>query len=235
MKKIFLLLTIFLASVPFFAQNLPDVYHESVKVSNGDVFDVSLGRIGWHQIEMNVQNNTSGALILKAKKTPLTNLPFGSINYFCFDNCYGQETDISPEVTILAGGNVLFTGDYEEAIGGSAIVSIRYDIFNSRNENEVIYFTVNYIESSYTSIDENSFDNSICFVKNREKSLLSYNFPSAGTRNIIVFDLLGNKIYNSRLINQSGNVDLPEMKQGIYMYVLKEAGKILKASKFIIQ
>lgn len=65
------------------------------------------------------------------------------------------------------------------------------------------------------------------------QSVLKYDFQSAGERQALIYNIAGVKVAEISLIQNCGSVILPNLPKGIYIYAIRENGKMTAGNRYI--
>lgn len=189
-----------------------------------------------------VTNGSASAKNVKVVRTE-NSVITGSINYFCWDQCYDPSTDTSiGHVAIAAGAtnSINFQGDYS-AMGNPGTTNVTYTFFDASNPGDKVSFNVNYYGSP-ASIGENGLTglNIGKAYPNPASSSFSFDYSvprSAQDVRIVIRDILGNVVQDVALSAGNGTVTLSasEMKEGIYFYSIVEGNRTLSTRKLVIK
>ena len=185
-------------------------------------------------------NNVSGSdkdVLVERRENLLFS---GHLSYFCWVQCYGYQTSVSPDpVPIPAGGFTdIFRGDLEtNAIPG--VDTVTYCFYVQTNPSDSV--CVRYIFDSTVGIPElpanknyiskpqpNPAGSSTTFYVNVAKASRS--------AQIKIFNMLGTEVKSVDVSDTRGSVKLnfPELRSGIYFYSLFVDGKASGTGKLMI-
>jgi hypothetical protein len=185
-------------------------------------------------------NNVTGAdldVLVERKENILWP---GHMSYFCWLQCYGYQTSVSPDpITIPAGGFTdIFRGDLEtNAIAGvdtitwcfyvqtnpSDSVCVRY-IFDSTVGIAEIPSNRNYISKAYPNPASTNTSFYVNIVKSSRAAQLK------------IFNMLGTEVKSVDVQETRGSVkvNVAELKSGIYFYSLWVDGKSTGTGKLMV-
>lgn len=240
MKKIvlvaFALLGVAAISV---AQSLQISYHDNVQ-SNGAVINVQGDANQAIKVGLHVKNISATQIEVKAKKNHITILP-NTENNFCFANyCYPPFVFVSSSSSVLTPSqkDTTFEADYN-AGGVTGVTTVQYVFFNVGNPNDSSWVNVNFqgtvgIEdiSAVVKIDAfpNPASNNVSFV---------YSVPSqVESQKIIIRNMLGAIVKTIDLGDKSTGkkqINIEDLKDGIYFYSVLANNKICQTRKLIIK
>jgi hypothetical protein len=234
MKKIILIsIALFAIIANGNAQVLPVLLHEGAEVASGAEFNVAESSIlGWHQIELTVKNNSTVEGTYKVKKTIISEVE-GSSNYFCFGVCFTDpQIMTSPDVTIQPNETLLFSGDYEQAIGVDGITTIRYDFYNITDPRSTIYVVVNYLNGNASGVDNSVAGNYFNVITENGKTQFVYNLEQ--NCSLFVYSASGQLVATQQIEAGASKTAIADnLQKGVYAYALQGNNKILKTGKFI--
>ena len=103
--------------------------------------------------------------------------------------------------------------------------------YNGQTQTLTIVFT----SDPTASIPSISDKNDILILNEGSNTSLKYNFAHSANRSVCLYNAVGTKITEFNLTNDSGQVLLPSLSKGIYIYAIKESNRFIKSGKFIAQ
>jgi len=186
-----------------------------------------------------VENISNQTIVAKVRAQEISIVP-GSLNYFCWAQCYEPGVLLSPSAVTLEPGQRMdaFYGDYVPQ-GQPGTTTMKYCFFNVANENDSICGIVNF-SASPVGIED---------VLNSGKPGISAAYPNpaerdiainyaigAGAGQIEVFSMLGKLVKTVRLQDLAGTVKLnvEDLPEGMYLYKLIANGKSIQTRKFLV-
>ena len=114
--------------------------------------------------------------------------------------------------------------------GGTVL--IRYYILDI-NDNPLDSVDVNIVNT--VDLPELN-DESILAYPNPTIDFLNIEIPNISNDNLfLLFDILGKKVYSTKLYFPVNNVDLRHLKSGIYSYKISNVNQLLKSDKLILK
>lgn len=205
--------------------------------------------------DVTVINGGTSTISVKVKRVPQT-LVSGSINYFCWAQCYGPSTNVSPTALTLAPGDTLtnFHG-YYAAEGNPGTSSIMYVFYDINNTSDSAYVTINfqtsatpeaaverYIVLNFGTTGVSDLSGNLPYlslISNpvQEHALFKYNLEgSVGTSKISIYNVLGEKINDLKLENIKGikSYSTSSLSSGVYFYSLITDNKVISSKKFVV-
>lgn len=240
MKKIVLFISLFLLGYQGFSQNLSLSYANG-QLPNGSTFMVSGDANFFMAAYVFVKNNSANPIDVFVKKTELY-LVQGTSNYFCWAQCYGGQTYISPEGIIINGGatdDLHFSGDYDP-MGHHGVTSIMYTFFDGNNPNDSAAVTVLF-NAGYTGIPETPGTSLISAVypnPAQTSASLDFNLPvSTVNASVLVRTLTGQTVAEFPLNGSTGqlSMDISGFESGLYLCSLYLDGREAKTVKLTVQ
>jgi hypothetical protein len=107
------------------------------------------------------------------------------------------------------------------------------------------YFVLHKGNALLDSVDVNIV-NTVDLPELNDESILAYPNPTIDFLNIeipnifndnlfLLFDILGKKVYSTKLYFSVNNVDLRHLKSGIYSYKISNGNQLLKSDKLILK
>ena len=239
MKKFTLLLMLFLGWETYlFSQSL--VYVQDGKVLNNGstviVKEVLEAEIYPHmKAHISVKNQTltdvpNATMTVSLVEESTSN---GSIGYCGWgtQNCsninYGSP--ISRTTTIQAGAEV---DPNIEVMGvDPENISFKLEYKLTYGENTQIIYVV--FTSEATAVSSFPKSTPIVVFNNESGTSVDYSFDSADNRQLFIYSIIGKKLAEINLSNNSGHIQLPNLSKGIYLYSVVENKQIIQAGKFI--
>ncbi|MBA2610759.1 MAG: T9SS type A sorting domain-containing protein [Bacteroidetes bacterium] len=176
------------------------------------------------------QVNTGSSKIVLKWEMVLVNLPLGWTVSMCdFGACYGSIPSMSTMDTIPVGGQGFLGLNVDPGtIAGSGIVKAYVYQDGYYSNGDTITWNIN---SSSVGIDEISLSNGISIYPIPARDVLNVNFKSGeqeGTYAYVI-DALGRKILNLSLSEQNNRIDISELNEGVYYFIIENSRKhILK-------
>jgi len=128
----------------------------------------------------------------------------------------GEVVDPHVDTQMIDPENVSFKVEYKLTYG-LGITQTIYVVFTSDN----------------TSIPSLSKTTPIVVVNNVNGTTINYNFESTANRQLSIHTIVGRKIAEINLTDNSGNVQLPNLTKGIYLYSVTENKQSVQSGKFI--
>lgn len=188
---------------------------------------------------LTVSNNTGSSLNVMCARTT-NNVASGHSSSFCWDQCYGAQTNVSDNpLPIAANGNSnAFVGDLHT--GGSAGTSdVTYSFYVEGNPNDQTTITIQY---NYTTGISNVITETASISSARPNpadafTTVSYNLKgNASNYTLELNSLLGAKVAQLNFSSNNGVLTIPteNLNAGVYFYTLKENGKTLSSQKLIV-
>lgn len=162
----------------------------------------------------------------------------GTDNFFCWGaNCYGSETYISTSHNTLDPGEVdnVDFGGYYDAYCDPATATVQYCFYPDTDPNDRTCVTISYNAMLSNSVSVIS-DNQTYFYPNPSSTTTKFMFSEKNCSNLIVFNNLGKIVKDINLFNQQSiNIDVSDLHQGIYFARLVKNNRLISTKKLIIQ
>ena len=230
MKKI--LLTLFtLAS--FVSVNSQSLTNSSLVIAPS-IFDPTL-----LVATLTVTNNTTSDVSVMCSRTA-NNLASGHSSSFCWDQCYGAQTNLSDDpLPIVANGtSTAFVGDlHTGGLAGTSDVTYSFYIEGNPNDQTAITIQYNYTTGISNVITETASISSARPNPADAFTTVSYNLKGNASNYVLELNsLLGAKVAQLNFSSNSGVLTIPteNLNAGVYFYTLKENGKTLSSQKLIV-
>lgn len=249
------LLTIILAAVMGFAsaQSLRFEHEGTIYANNDIVVCTELSEWGSELLQhMELRNMTERPISVIIEKVEIS-LVEGSTNSFCWGNCYGPDTFVSPVAVELAGGAVSgqnnglddlsfhhlidpeWTGNPEQYVVGTSVV--RYYAYPENNPDDKAIIEVWF---AYNAEDVAEISTSFGHAyPNPASSQVSFDYTVNGSNDVVVsvYNLLGQEVKSHRL-NSTGSrvvIATDDMQSGIYFCSFSVDGQVVATEKFIVK
>ncbi|MGE0636532.1 MAG: T9SS type A sorting domain-containing protein [Bacteroidia bacterium] len=232
MKKIATLLLAIFSSVFSFAQNYEFTYLALDQWA--DVNTMMTGRAY-------IKNLTSSSVNMKVKRIEHS-VVANTVNYFCWDVCYGPSTDISVNALTVAAGDTItdFYADYEPS-GNAGTSHIQYCFFNQADQNDSICVNA-YFYASPTGVetlmyaDANTLSSA---YPNPADGSTKINYTlrnEARSAKIELHNILGAKVKTIDLKEKFAAVEiqLSGLESGVYFYSLIVDHKTIASKKLVV-
>ncbi len=191
-----------------------------------------------HTSRITVNNVSGNDLDIKVRREVL-NLDPNHITYFCWGNCYGPGTEVSPDVRKITAGGFDDSGFYGDlATGGNSGFSrVKYCFYDSRNEADSVCHVFTYDLSSGIRTNRYSNFELVNLSPNPMKSnaVIDYNLNGMkySQAKLVVRSLTGAVIFDKTLTSPQGQINwnADNLNNGIYMYSIVVDGKPVVAKK----
>ncbi len=228
MKKLYVLALTLLAGSGLVAQSLSIVHSETHPYGDVNEFVIQS-----HAVVKNVGSSTLDVKVRRVEE----DLVSGSINYFCWKNCYEPAVSTSPDYLTLNPGDERtdFVADYESG-GRTGTSIIRYVFFDMNNPNDSASMTVNYLVTP-VGIEENVWTVLDPYPNPaNDKVVFEYQAGNSGEAQVVIYDLLGNVRKQARMIQGLNKleVNVQDLEPGVYFYVLKVDEKTSITKKLVV-
>tara|TARA_Y100000385_G_scaffold255384_1_gene280966 strand:+ start:589 stop:1305 length:717 start_codon:yes stop_codon:yes gene_type:complete len=235
-KSIFF--TLVLISFHASSQSLTLVPHESnVNVNNSTSL---LGDLG---TDIAVKNISSNTINVGVSRNVISSTG-GTINYFCWQACYGSLTDISPvaHASSFSPGHeelTKFQVHFDNQSIAPAFAIIKYCAFNVDDITDSTCVTVNYSVDPTSEIDEEEINLFNDFYPNPTStfSYLNYSILPTKAAEVIVTDILGTVVKNKIIQNSEGIVrlDMSNTPNGLYFANIYVDGKLDAIKRLLVR
>lgn len=253
MKKLLLTFVTLLAAVGGYAQSLSLVVYDHITkeeiatLNSGDTYDAGdaeynseYGRWNVSPIYFYIKNNSDNAgsanftdVEALTEAANLCNLTL------CVDgSCYPGIIAPTP-FSIPASGDYRKPLDFQILTGlnkPSGIATFKVSLkFSQDSEPCVFYINVNFDSSS--GIESVEALQGLKVAQDASDNIVArYAFDSVADRAVEIYNLAGEVVYRQALAGTNGEQTLSvSLNRGVYLYILKENGKAVKAHKFIVK
>jgi len=181
--------------------------------------------------EATVTNISGAAIDVKVSSQEISVVP-GSLNYFCWGQCYEPGITVSPDsLNIQPGGSIsgMFYGDYKP-MGNTGESVIKYCFYNSREIADSVCYNVTFNAFS-VGINDNPllsrgmgdpYPNPAVNVAN-----VKYAFTSIQGARMEVYDVLGQRVRSLGVEKAQGalKLDVTGLRPGVYLLQMVNNGK----------
>lgn len=236
MKKAILFFLV-LITVQASSQSITLVPHDSnVNVNNSTSL---LGDLGTDIAVKNISSNTISIGVSRE----VVNATEGTINYFCWQACYGSSTDVSPTAhaaSFSPGHEELtkFQVHFDNLSIAPASASIRYCAFDVNNESDSTCVIVNYSAEGTSNIEEEELSRFSDFHPNPASTYASLNYSilASQTAEIVVTDMLGTIVEKKIIQNSNGAIklDVSNTPDGLYFANIYVDGKLNTIKRLLV-
>jgi len=242
MKK-HLLLFVFLLGFGsmLFAQSLV-LQNDSLENLSGIVLKPDTTDKGAFLVHVYIKNSGTKDLNVLVKKTIINAVP-GTVNYFCWGNCYQPDTYVSDSYKTIAAGATNtkdFSADYIP-MGFKGKSEIRYTFFDKDNPNDsasvTMIFDYLWILSGVNSPAKDNNYVSVAYPNpTTDYFTLNYRIKNFNTAYVDLFNVLGTKAKRVPINASNGSlrVNVSDLKAGVYLFSFVADGKVLKSGKILI-
>ena len=234
--KFFILLFLSLNWLTIMSQNSITVDAHETNV-NFDCCQTLLGDIG---TEITVTNISNNSLEIKVSRELVAGNS-ESINYFCWNSCYGSHVNVSPGFKIFSPQQV-DKNSFQVHFDNMGIVpssaSIKYCAFDHNNPSDSACTIVHYSVESTSVLDNLSATYFSDFHPNPTSSItiLDYSINYSDVVEIVITDILGNITRKESISNQSGSLrlDVSDTKAGLYFANILVNGELKTIKRLVV-
>jgi len=200
--------------------------------------------------KLHIRNLTSSTMVAKGKRIETTVLP-GSSHYHCYGIiCYDDEMmgDITTfpdngdaeflDVEITPGNDTTLFRCYfkpRDVVGNACI---RYVVFAAADSTDSVYFDIcvdvlTSIEEQFKASELKVYPNPASEICNIDLSSIAIN---AQDYQLQVYDALGKKMKSTSIPmgSESTNIDVSDMAEGMYLFVVEKNGEAMKTGKLVV-
>ncbi|MCF8257181.1 MAG: T9SS type A sorting domain-containing protein [Flavobacteriales bacterium] len=186
-----------------------------------------------------VENISGSAVEVKVRSQEVSIVP-GTLNYFCWAQCYEPGVTLSPtSITLQPGERVnAFYGDYMPQ-GQAGISSLKYCFFNVANEADSVCSIVRFSASPVGINDPGATARpniSKAYPNPAANDLFIDYVVGEGVGRIDIYSMLGVKVKSLNLTGQQGrlNVNVASLPAGMYLYRLTVNGQEIQTKRFSV-
>jgi len=216
---------------------------QSLEVESYDtITHINSSTIADYQTHIKIKNVGSTAVTVNCKRIEFgdesTWCAFDS-NYFCWDLCYGNDVDWSLGGWEVQPGavNQDFSGHvYSTGNANSCLDSIRYTFYVNNNASDSTSVVVKFQSSPTFGLNEFKAQASSAYP-NPAKNYFFVELakqPKANTT-IDLYNLLGSKVRSISARSNKVEINVSDLKSGIYLYTISENGHAVETKKIVVK
>jgi hypothetical protein len=200
-----------------------------------DLYDTGFQAV---TVKANVRNISDQPLEIRVRRV-IDNVAEESENFFCWAQCYGPNTNVSPSGLIAQPNEVIsvFHGYYKNN-GSMEIATIRYVFFVVDNPSDSISFLASFNPQTINVQDLTKKNKSVDVFP--IPTTESVNFKLQGQLNephsLEIYSLDGRLINQIAFPSQSDlfNLSCTDYDNGVYLYLLKNNKEMIQTGRFVI-
>lgn len=191
-------------------------------------------------IEVDVKNISSAALDVICRKYEVEVIA-NTTNLFCWGLCFPPFVFESPNPVNIPAGETIseFSGHYT-ASGNAGVTEMRYSFSDQNNQNDSVYFYVNYLASTVgvgeLGADKFSVSNAYPNPATSQTSI-DYVLPqSSSSASIRIHNLLGAVVKEAVLTDRSGKttINVTDLNDGVYFYSVIVDNETIETKRLIV-
>lgn len=161
----------------------------------------------------------------------------------CWGNCTMENGNISKEHQIPASSAGIMcenNGGFHLNLSLMGVTEYQtakviYKAYDKANPSEAVTVTVNYeYNEQTTGISSATANQAVTVYQSGNIAELAYNFDSAATRQLNIYNVTGKLIASEMLVGANGTQTL-SVQKGLYIYSLTENGKVVATHKFVVR
>ena len=192
------------------------------------------------QESFDIRNNSEITVFVKVRREEISVVE-GTLNYFCWFQCYTPNTSVSPTSLAIAPGQSVpnFYADYQPyGIAGSSF--IKYCFYDENNPSDETCVIIEYRVSDVTSVNNaelvsvgNPQPNPASDVTKIPYVLRESNKGAA----LVVYNILGSEIKRQSVSGTSGTItlDVSDLQSGVYIYSFYNDNRLLASSRLVVR
>lgn len=244
MKKVYLLLAILGCVTPVFSQgfDLQLFDYAGNNITNG-VYAIPNVDAGASETDVKfiIQNNSGNPVDVRVMRENVQ-MPVGYTNSICFGMlCFPASQD-SPQQSITVnatgGRDSSFHGTFFNSQGTTGDLCATYKIFNAADESQFVTVRVYYGTCLTASVSENNLEAiSLSAYPNPASGSVLIKYNLSGEGQLFITDITGKVLKNIRLNNgtQSAQVDIADLRPGVYVYSIQSGAKRIISKKLVVR
>lgn len=232
MKNI-LLLILFCLSI------IPNVKSQSLQIEDvvSNFYDPIQDAIA---IKGNIRNTSTDTLRILVKSNAL-DVVDPAITFFCWAQCYSSAVIVSPSALVAPPNGLIteFHGYYRDN-GVTGLARVNYTFFVEGNEDDSLMIEATFDPASVGISEVNKLSASASAYPNPANEKLNIAYKNVAFQNgasLEVFNMLGVNVGSYKIRQKDGIqvIAANQLKAGVYFYMIREAGKTSKASRFTVK
>ena len=239
MKKIFTLLTVVMAASSFAQQG--ELHYEGQPLGSSFAIDSATSSIDHFQMDMYVVNTGTVPLELSFKRVRdyHKNGWYDQLcdDLICFpvDDAASWTRPATPLLTIAVGDSIILQPKvFPDGIDGCSIYTY---IVEGQNKVAIDQVTITYTiggVNCFLGQDEIEEDFEISVYPNPVNDVLNINIASNNTA-IEIFDIVGKQVVKMNLVNGKNQLNIENLKAGVYFYSIKKNGELIETKKIVVR
>lgn len=192
------------------------------------------------QANFDVKNTSNSTINVGVRRVEDTILE-GTVNYFCWIQCYLPHVDESPSPLPIGAGETVsnFYADYEpHGVEGSSFIT--YCFYDYDNPDDETCVTVEYNISGTSAID----DAEAVVIGSPQpnpavdRALIPFELKDNNENaKLVVYNILGSEIKTVPVQGTEGTIDLnvSDLQAGLYIYSFYNSNKLLSSSRLVVK
>lgn len=244
MKKVYLFLAIIGLSSPVFAQSfglqIVDKFGNDVTNGTYAIPSVDASQGGYTDLKFKLKNTGSSDLNLRVRRENVQQ-PSGYNNTICIDGfCYPATQDAPQGGVIIAPGGTdsTFYGTFNNPNGTTGDLCVTYTVYNAADESQFATVRAYYGACLTASVVENSLETiNLTAYPNPASGSVLVKYNIATDAQLIITDITGKMLKNIRLNggSQSTQVDISDLRAGVYVYSVQSGSKRIVSKKLVVR
>ena len=217
------------------AQNLQFEYEGHV-FANGEEITCTNDEYGYGEIiqHMEIRNLTNNDLGVVIEKEVIEDLE-GTMNMFCFGNCYGPDVFVGAPVSVPAQS--VSTEDlsfhvFFDAMEG--VVRVKYYAYAQEDPDNKISIVVKFCYGPGAAVSETVATMGHAYP-NPASSVVRFNVQGVENANISIYNLLGQEVLSQDVEAGQVSISVADLNEGIYFCNLKVNGQTVSTEKLIVK
>jgi hypothetical protein len=192
------------------------------------------------QTSFDIKNNTDQTLYVKVRRNELE-IVEGTLNYFCWHQCYTPNTSISPTGIEIAPGESVpnFYADYQPFENeGSSFVE--YCFFDDNNTDTETCVTIEFRVGASLSVQEPVHIDLGYPQPNPavDQTFIPFELKTQNKgASLVIYNLLGSEIKRQAVTGISGNIELQvsDLQSGLYIYSFFNGNELLSSNRLVVR
>lgn len=239
MKKIFTILLVSLSSIGFSQQG--ELHHEGQPIGSTYAIDSATSSVDHLEGDFYIINTGAVALDITTTRYQRT-ITNGWTEFVCDCDFCPAATGVvweSPSHPTIQPGDscILQPKVYPNGIDGCAVLSYKVEAQNHTYLDSIeITFTIAGATCNVGTKEVVSNQFKFSVYPNPATNVLNVAVENLdGKASVSVFDIVGNEVMKSNLVNGKNSLNIENLTAGIYFYTIRKDNSIIETKKIVIQ
>lgn len=173
-------------------------------------------------------------------KSALQTSPAGSINFLCWAQCYGPAITLAPASLSAEPDGIIdaFHGYYRSnGAQGEAIIQYIFFLEDTPSDSVVLNAVFDPATVGINNAKVPALFSASPNPANEQFKITYANLFDSNNAVVEVYNMLGSKVFSTKLNTTSGQVEIPSnnFKSGLYLYTIRQNGKAAFTGKIVVK